>query len=121
MAPLPQSGDHPPSQAILDYDSGAKTLTVAVRATGLVGGSAHAVHIHSGLCDSQGEVKYPLNDLVAGNDGVAETTTVIPNVDQAPPVTGWYINVHQGAHDQIVKDGKPAMYFAPLLCGNVGE
>jgi Cu/Zn superoxide dismutase len=121
MAPLPQSGDHPQSQAILNYDSGAKTLTVAARATGLVAGSAHAVHIHSGFCDSQGEVKYHLNDLVAGPDGVAETTTVIPNVDQAPPVTGWYVNVHQGAHDQIEKDGKPTMYFAPVLCGNVGR
>ncbi len=121
MAPLPQFGDHPQSQAILNYDPTAKTLTVTARATGLVAGSTHAVHIHSGSCDSQGEVKYPLNDLVAKSDGVAETTTVIQNVDQAPPASGWYINVHLGAHDQVVKDGKPTLYFAPILCGNVSK
>jgi hypothetical protein len=121
MAPLPQFGDHPQSQAILTYDTTAKTLTVSARATGLVAGSAHAVHIHSGSCDSQGEVKYHLNDLVAKPDGVAETTTVIQNVDQAPPASGWYVNVHLGAHDQIEKDGKPTLYFAPILCGNVTE
>ena len=121
MAPLPQFGNHPQSQAILNYDPTAKTLTVTARATGLVAGSAHAVHIHSGSCDSQGEVKYPLNDLVAKGDGVAETTTVIQNVDQAPPASGWYVNVHLGAHDQIEKDGKPTLYFAPILCGNVSK
>jgi hypothetical protein len=121
MAPLPQFGDHPQSQAILTYDPTAKTLTVSARATGLVAGSAHAVHIHSGSCDSQGDVKYHLNDLVAKSDGVAETTTVIQNVDQAPPASGWYVNVHLGAHDQIEKDGKPTLYFAPILCGNITE
>lgn len=119
MAPLPQNGNHPQSQAILSYDPTAKTLTVSARATGLVAGSAHAVHIHSGSCDSQGEVKYHLNDLVAGPDGVAETTTVVPDVDQAPPTTGWYVNVHLGSHDQIEKDGKPTLFFEPILCGNV--
>jgi hypothetical protein len=119
MAPLPQFGDHPQSQAILTYDPSAKTLTVAARATGLVAGSAHAVHVHSGSCDAQGKVLYHLNDLVAKSDGVAETTTVIPNVDQAPPTSGWYVNVHLGSGDQIEKDGKPTLYFAPILCGNV--
>ncbi|MCW2626908.1 MAG: hypothetical protein QOF66_240 [Mycobacterium sp.] len=66
-------------------------------------------------------MKYPLNDLVAKSDGVAETTTVIQNVDQAPPASGWYVNVHLGAHDQIEKDGKPTLYFAPILCGNVSK
>ena len=119
MAPLPQFGDHPQSQAILAYDAAAKTLTVTARATGLVAGSAHAVHIHSGSCDSQGKVVYHLNDLVAKADGVAETTTVIPNVDQGTPASGWYVNVHLGSGDQIEKDGKPTLYFAPILCGNV--
>ena len=119
MAPLPQFGNHPQSQATLSYDPPAKTLTVTARATGLVAGSAHAVHIHSGSCDSQGEVKYHLNDLVAKSDGVAETTTVIQGVDQAPPKSGLYVNVHLGSHDQIEKDGKPTLYFAPILCGNV--
>jgi hypothetical protein len=119
MAPLPQFGNHPQSQTILSYDPAAQTLSVSARATGLVAGSGHAVHIHSGSCDSQGPVKYPLNDLVASDNGVAETTTVINNVTEAPPATGWYINVHLGSSDQIEKDGKPTLYFAPILCGNV--
>jgi CHRD domain len=121
MAPLPQFGNHPQSQAILSYDPAAKTLSVTTRATGLVAGSTHAAHIHSGSCDSQGGVKYHLNDLVASPDGVAETTTVINNVNEAPPATGWYINVHWGSSDQIEKDGKPTLYFAPILCGNVSK
>lgn len=119
MAPLPQFGNHPQSQVILSYDPAAKTLSVTARATGLVAGSTHAAHIHTGSCDSQGGVKYHLNDLVASSDGVAETTTVIANVDEAPPATGWYINVHLGSSDQIEKDGKPTLYFAPILCGNI--
>ncbi len=119
MAPLPQFGDHPQSQAILNYDPAAKTLTVSTRATGLVAGSTHAAHIHAGSCDSQGKVVYPLNDLVAKSDGVAETTTVIKDVSQAPPASGWYINIHLGEHDQVEKDGKPTLLFAPILCGNI--
>jgi hypothetical protein len=46
-------------------------------------------------------VKYPLNDLVASPTGAAATTTVIQNVDQAPPASGWYINVHLGSFSQI--------------------
>jgi Cu/Zn superoxide dismutase len=121
MAPLPQFGNHPQSQSILSYDPAAKSLTVTTRATGLVAGSAHAAHIHTGSCDSQGGVKYHLNDLVASSSGVAETTTVINNVNEAPPATGWYINVHLGSSDQIEKDGKPTLYFAPILCGNVSK
>jgi hypothetical protein len=68
-----------------------------------------------------GRREYPLNDLVASSDGVAETTTVINNVTEAPPATGWYINVHLGSSDQIEKDGKPTLYFAPILCGNVSK
>ncbi|MEE6167723.1 MULTISPECIES: CHRD domain-containing protein [unclassified Mycolicibacterium] len=119
MAPLPQFGDHPQSQAILQYDPTAKTLTVPVRTTGLVPGSAHAVHIHLGSCSAQGPVKYHLNDLVASKDGVAESTTIIDNVTEAPPASGWYVNVHLGSHDEIEKDGKPTMFFAPILCGNI--
>ena len=121
MAPLPQFGNHPQSQAILSYDPAAKTLPLRPAPAGLVAGSAHAAHIHSGSCDSQGAVKYHLNDLVASSDGVAETTTVINNVNEAPPATGCYVNVHLGSSDQIEKDSKPTLYFAPTLCGNVSK
>jgi len=69
-----------------------------------------------------GVVKYPLNDLVASPTGAAETTTVIQNVDQAPPASGWYINVQ--ASDRPARSnkmGKPTVYFQPIICGNIGK
>src|SRR3984957_700436 len=121
MAPPPQPGQHPQGSAKLIYDPAKKTLSVDATASGLVAGSAHAVHIHLGSCDSQGAVKYPLNDLVASPTGSAETTTVIQNVDQAPPASGWYINVHLGSSSQIQQNGQPPLYFQPIICGNVGK
>ena len=121
MAPPPQPGQHPQGSAKLIYDPAKKTLSVDATASGLVAGSAHAVHIHLGSCDSQGAVKYPLNDLVASPTGSAETTTVIQNVEQAPPASGWYINVHLGSSSQIQQNGQPTLYFQPIICGNVGK
>jgi CHRD domain len=107
MAPPPLPGQHPQGSAKLTYDPAKKTLSVDATASGLVAGSAHAVHIHLGSCASQGAVKYPLNDLVASPTGTAETTTVIQNVDQAPPASGWYVNVHLGSSSQIQQNGQP--------------
>jgi uncharacterized protein YdbL (DUF1318 family) len=121
MAPPPQAGQHPQGSATLTYDPAKKTLSVAATATGLVAASDHAVHIHLGSCESQGAVKYPLNDLVASPAGSAETTTVIQNVDQAPPASGWYVNVHLGSSSQIQQNGQPTLYFAPIMCGNIGK
>jgi len=56
-------------------------------------------------------VKYPLNDLVALPAGTAEATTVIQNVDQAPPASGWYINVHLGSSSQIEQNGQAHRLF----------
>jgi len=121
MAPLPQPGQHPQGSAKLTYDAANKTLSVDVTASGLVAGSDHAEHIHLGSCDSQGAVKYPLNDLVASPTGTAETTTVVQNVDQAPPASGWYLNVHLGSSSQIEENGQPTLYFQPIICGNIGK
>ena len=121
MAPLPEPGQHPQGSATLTYDPAKKALTVAATASGLVAGSEHAVHIHLGSCGSQGAVKYPLDDLVASPTGAAETTTVIQNVDQAPPASGWYFNVHLGSSSQIEQNGQPTLYFQPIICGNIGK
>jgi len=121
MAPLPEPGQHPQGSAKLTYDPAKKALSVAVTASGLVAGSDHAVHIHLGSCDAQGAVKYPLDDLVASPTGAAETTTVIQNVDQAPPASGWYFNVHLGSSSQIEQNGQPTLYFQPIICGNIGK
>ena len=119
MVPPPPSGQRHGSVS-WTYDPGKKTLTVTTTASGLAAGSSHAEHIHLGSCSAQGAVKYPLNDLVASPTGNAETTTVIPNVDQAPPASGWYLNVHLGSSNQIQKDGQPTLYFQPILCGDIG-
>lgn len=121
MAPLPQAGRHPRGSTTLTYDSEKKTLSVTTTATGLPAGTAHAQHVHLGTCDSQGAVKYPLDDLVASATGAAEVTTVIQNVDQAPPATGWYVNVHLGSMSQIEQNGQPTLYFEPIICGDVGK
>ncbi len=120
MAP-PQAGQHPQGSAKLTYDPAKKTLSVDATASGLVAGSAHAVRIHLGSCASQGAVKYPLNDLVASPTGTAETTTVIQNVGQAPPASGWYVNVHLASSSQIQQNGQPTLYFQPIICGNIGK
>ena len=118
--PPPQPGQQPQGSAKLTYDPAQKRLAVDVTATGLVGDSDHAAHIHLGSCDSQGAVKYPLNDLKASPDGTAEATTVIQNVDQAPPTSGWYLNIHLGSSSQIQENGQPTLYFQPIICGNIG-
>jgi CHRD domain len=121
MAPPPQPGQRPQGSATLTYDPAKKTLSVDATASGLVPGTAHAEHIHLGSCAAQGAVKYPLNDLVASPQGTAEATTVIQNVDQAPPASGWYLNVHLGSSNQIQQpNGQPTLYFAPIICGNIG-
>jgi hypothetical protein len=117
----PPTGQQPKGSATLTYDPSAKTLTVSVTANGLASGSAHAEHIHLGSCDAQGGVHFPLDDLVASPDGTAQTTTVIQNVDQAPPASGWYVNVHLGSAAQIEQNGQPTLYFQPILCGNVAK
>ncbi|MCV7179337.1 CHRD domain-containing protein [Mycolicibacterium sphagni] len=121
MAPLPQPGQHPQGSATLTYDPAKKTLSVSATVSGLVPGSGHAVHIHLGSCDSQGAVKYPLTDLLASPNGSAAANTLIQNVDQAPPVSGWYINVHLGSASQIEQNGQPTLYFQPIVCGNISK
>jgi hypothetical protein len=118
MAPV---GQRPQGSANLTYDPGNKTLTVATSATALAPGSAHAQNIYLGTCEAQGAVKYPLNDLVALASGAAYQTTVIQNVDQAPPPSGWYLNVHLGSSAQVLQNGQPTLYFQPIICGNVGK
>lgn len=120
MAALPQVGQQPTGTATLTYDAGAKKLTVAVSVTGLTPRSAHAAHIHTGSCQSQGSVKYPLSTLSADSKGAAQATTVIPGVTGPPPSSGWYVNVHLGAPSQLFNANKtPSLYFEPLVCGNV--
>lgn len=105
--------------ATLAFNSAAHTLTVTVNATGLTPG-AHAAHIHLGSCEKQGGVKYMLEDLQADAHGnVANESRVINDVTSAPPASGWYLNVHQGAMSAILANGAPTPSFRPMLCGDI--
>ena len=41
--------------------------------------------------------------------------------NQAPPASGWYVNVHLGSSSQIQQNGQPTLYFQPIICGNIGK
>ena len=105
-------------QATIAYDAAAHTLTVTLNASGLTPG-AHAAHIHSGSCQSQGAVLYMLMDFQADARGnVADQTRTVTGVDSMPAGGTWYLNVHQGDSNTIVANGAPALPFRPLLCAN---
>ncbi|HUO38744.1 MAG TPA: CHRD domain-containing protein [Mycobacterium sp.] len=126
MAPPPQPGQRPQASVQTTYDPAKKTLSVAVTASGLTPGSGHAQHLHHGTCASPkllpaGPLEYPLDDLVASPTGSATVTKVFSNVDQN--LGGWYLNVHLGSSDQLFHNGNlgdPTLYFAPIMCGNIG-
>lgn len=90
---LPQAGSKVNGTVVIT-DMGKGKVSVVAIISGLTPGIHHA-HIHSGSCLAQGEIKYPLNDLTAGADGKASSTTTL-NVDFANVTTGnhLYINIH---------------------------
>jgi hypothetical protein len=117
MAPL---GQPLQGSANMTYEPENKTLIVATSVTGLAPGSAHAQQIGLGACEAQGPVKYPLNDLLASAGGAAYQTTIVQNVDQAPPPSGWYLNVYAGPSAQAPQNAQPTPDLQPIICGNIG-
>ena len=92
--------------------------TVTVNASGLTPGM-HAAHIHFGSCQNQGPVVYMLMDLSANSAGkIVNETRVLTGVTSAIPVNGWYLNIHQGNSNNILKNGVPTILFRPVLCAN---
>lgn len=90
---------------------GDRLLVVHLEISGLVTGSRHPAHIHFGSCAGGGPIAYPLNDLVAGPDGIARSVTDVPGIQVIPP-HGWYLNVHEGP---TMQDGGAT----PIACGDV--
>jgi len=90
-------------------------LTVKVTLSGLVPNSTHIAHIHSGSCEAQGAVKYPLNPIVADGQGNGTSITTVDQVTTIPS-SGWYVNVHLGGtKDELsTQTGDD-----PIACGNV--
>jgi Cu/Zn superoxide dismutase len=109
----------PQGSAVLTYDRGAKTVSVTVNASGFTPG-AHAAHIHVGSCLSQGPVQFMLRDFTANANGkIVGETRVITHVTTPLPAKGWYFNLHQGNSGNILVNGRPAINFRPLLCGDI--
>jgi serine/threonine-protein kinase PpkA len=74
-------------------DIGNNKVKVVLTITGLEPGT-HFTHIHTGSCLAQGQIKYPLTTLEAGQDGKANSTTVV-EVDFTTVTSGrFYFNVH---------------------------
>jgi len=110
----------PQGTATITYNPDARTLTVAVNASGLTPG-AHAAHIHTGSCQSQGPVKYMLIDFVADAHGkIVNEARTVRDVRTPVPASGWYFNLHQGNHSNILtSSGMPTIFFRPLLCSPI--
>lgn len=99
--------------AVLTWNPVNHSLTVTMNVAGLPPNSTHPAHIHTGDCSMMGNIIYPLHNVVADSQGKYVGTTVIPNVINGIPHTGWYINIH---HGPTLAD---ANQMAPIACGNI--
>jgi len=110
----------PQGTVTIIYDPDARTLTVVVTASGLTPG-AHAAHIHTGSCQNQGPVKYMLMDFLANTHGkIVNQARTVTGVRTPIPPSGWYFNLHQGTHANILtSSGAPTIFFRPLLCSDI--
>jgi hypothetical protein len=110
----------PQGTATVTYNPQARTLTVVVNASGLTPG-AHAAHIHTGSCQSQGPVKYMLMDFLANAHGkIVNEARTVSGVRTPIPPRGWYFNLHEGTHSNILSsNGMPTIFFRPLLCSPI--
>jgi hypothetical protein len=110
----------PQGTATITYSPDARTLTVVVNASGLTPGP-HAAHIHTGSCQSQGPVKYMLVDFLANAHGkIVNESRTVSDVRTPIPPSGWYFNLHEGTHANILtSSGTPTIFFRPLLCSDI--
>ena len=102
----------------LSYAKSTKSVTVHVVAKGLAPSSAHAVHIHFGSCRQESGVLYSVGDVTSNGSGDVDATKTISGVSFAPPVHGWYADIHDGSTASLETGGQPTLLFAPILCGD---
>jgi len=43
----------------------------------------------------------------------------VSGVTSPIPASAWYLNLHQGTSNNILKNGAPSIFFRPLLCQNI--
>ena len=53
------------------------------------------------------------------NGQIANETRTVTGVTSGIPATGWYLNLHEGDSNNILKNGQPSIFFRPLLCQNL--
>jgi hypothetical protein len=90
-------------------------LSVTVTVMGLEPNSTHAVHIHTGSCQNQGDVIYGFpTDKYLKADGSGKATEMV-TFDNVTSIhaSGWYVNVHRGTNMQSSID------YDPIACGDV--
>jgi hypothetical protein len=87
-------------------DHGDGTITVDVLVTGAIGG--HPIHVHSGTCESLGDIVFPLVDVGAGGGSVTEIVASLTDLLAMSPLA---IAVHLSAEEV-------GTYIA---CGDIGE
>lgn len=88
----PQNGTKVSGTGVITATPDGQVLVV-LNVSGLEPREHHA-HIHMGTCLAQGAIVYPLNDLQAGGDGKAISTTKV-NASFATITAGnLYLNVH---------------------------
>lgn len=104
----------PNGTADLSWDPTSHMLTVKIALVGLAPSSMHPSHIHTGSCSNQGNVIYPLQNIVADAHGVGMATTMV-SVSKGIPASGWYVNVHNGP------GLSPSDQFLPIVCGDVSN
>lgn len=103
----------PTGTSDLKWDATSKTLTVTVWLSGLAPKSTHPEHIHKGDCNSDGDIIYTLNPIVADNTGVGTSKTTISGDLDGIPQSGWYLNIHDGP------GLSPALQATPIACANI--
>jgi hypothetical protein len=88
------------------------SLTVTVKASGLLPGSTHASALHLGSCQWLDTVLYDLPKLSADSDGNGSATITINNGQALSPANDWYIAIDYNATLNKAN-------FMPISCGNV--
>ena len=104
-------GSNVTSKGTVTVTAGARTTTIELKITGLQPASSHISHIHLGSCTGPGGIKFALNQVIADDQGTADTRTTI-NEAYPPAGVRWYAVVHAGPDMQ----GTNSKY---LLCGNL--
>jgi hypothetical protein len=88
------------------------SLTITVKASGLVPGSTHASALHLGSCQWLDAVLYDLPKLTADSSGNASASITIDHAQPISASNNWYIAIDYNSTLNRA-------YFMPVSCGNV--